>query len=210
VLQERDRIGMDLHDGIIQSIYAVGLRLEGAHEDVAADPGAARADIDRAIEELNDVIRDVRAYIFELRPAHLSDDLAGSLRALADEFRVNSLIETSVSMPEAMPALDDEQQLAIFHIAQEALINARKHANASQVALRLFANARTVTLEVSDNGSGFDVATEQGDEHRGLRNMVARARGAGGELQVGSGQRDGTVVRATFPLGVTGSSEGAG
>jgi signal transduction histidine kinase len=199
VVKERERIGMDLHDGIIQAIYAVGLSLDGAAEDVTADPDAARRALDDAIDRLNAVIRDVRSYIFELRPARLSEDLRQSLRDLAQDFQVNSLIETSLEVPDQLPPLREEQRRAIFHVAQEALVNARKHAKATQAAVVLRAVDGALELEVSDNGTGFDTSVERGDDHRGLRNMAARAHAAGGTIQFDSRPGAGTTVRAQFP-----------
>jgi signal transduction histidine kinase len=201
VLQERERIGMDLHDGIIQSIYAVGLGLDGAAEDVVADPEAARGAINQAIEQLDAVIRDVRSYILDLRPAHLTDDLGESLRNLATDFRANSLASVTVDIQPGLPVLSMGDRLALFHIAHEALVNARKHAQATALHLTLRPLSGGVRLEVRDNGSGFDPSLEMPEGHHGLRNMASRAAAAGGTLHVESAPERGTSVRIDLPLG---------
>lgn len=200
--RERQRIGMDLHDGIIQSIYAVGLNLEEAAVDVRENPDAVQARIDRAIEQLNDTIRDIRSYIFDLRPTRFSGDLAESLQALVQEFRVNSLVEVTLSVDPQAAAVDEEEALALFHIAQEALNNVRKHARASAVFVRLAREDGRICLEVRDNGAGFDPAEERPDDHRGLRNMASRASAAGATLRVESRPGEGTLVRVDAPAPV--------
>jgi two-component system sensor histidine kinase DevS len=193
--RERQRIGMDLHDGIIQSIYAVGLNLEEAAVDVREDPDAVQARIDKAIDQLNDTIRDIRSYIFELRPTRFSGDLPDSLQALVQEFRVNSLVDITLTVEEGLGGVNGEQAMALFHIAQEALNNVRKHARATAVTVRLGREDGGICLEVRDNGAGFDPAAPRSDDHRGLRNIASRAEAAGATLLVDSKPGEGTRVR---------------
>jgi len=194
VLRERERIGMDLHDGIIQSIYAVGLGLESVAEDMTDEPRLAREGLETAIEHLNGVIRDVRSYIFELRPAKLTEDIGASLTNLVEDFRVNSLIDASAQIAEPLPPLSETQRLGLFHVAKEALVNARKHADATSVNLSLGAIEGMIELHVRDNGRGFDLSPGLSAEHRGLLNMASRAREAGGTLSVESTPGSGTTV----------------
>ena len=198
--RERQRIGMDLHDGVIQAIYAVGLNLEAAADDVKEHPDEVRRRIDRAIDQLNDTIRDIRSYIFELRPARFSGDLTESLGGLAHEFRVNSLIETSIDVSPNLPPVSGEGGTALFHIAQEALNNIRKHARASTVDVGLHAEGGHVTLSITDNGDGFDAGHDFSEEHRGLRNMASRARAAGGTLSIDASPTKGTRIQVDIPV----------
>ena len=200
ILQERERIAMDLHDGIIQAIYAASLKLEGSSQDVASAPDEARSTINVVIENLDEVIRDVRSYILELRPAHPTDDLDASLHTLAEGFQANSLIDTTVIVAADLPVLTEDQRLAVFHIAQEALVNARKHSQASSLALHLGHGGGCVRLEVRDNGRGFDPAAELTEDHRGVRNMTTRAHGVRGTLDIESAPGSGTVIRLELPL----------
>jgi signal transduction histidine kinase len=201
VLRERERIGMDLHDGIIQSIYGVELGLESVEEDLEADVPAAKASLAAAIDQLNAVISDVRSYIFELRPAKLSYDLSEAMIKMVDEYRGATAARLVADIAPALPSLGEAQRLALFHIARDAVVNAHRHARAGRIDVSLHANVNTVRLEVRDDGVGFDVAEERGDHHRGLRNMEARARAAGGDVAIESAHGAGTTVRVDFPIG---------
>ena len=100
VLQERERIGQDLHDGIIQALYAVGLSLEDVGELMLDDPADAEARVERAIDAIHGTIRDIRNFIFGLRPELLEDvDLGGGLANLVDEFRRSTLLPTELVDP---------------------------------------------------------------------------------------------------------------
>ncbi len=139
VIDERERIGMDLHDGIIQGIYAVGLSLEDVPELMDDDPDEARARIERAIERLNLTIGDIRSFIFGLRPEMLDQaSLIAGLAALVDEFRVNTMVD--VEFVGADSGLDPgpDPTLQLLYIAREALSNIARHANATRalVAIR--------------------------------------------------------------------------
>ncbi len=192
--RERQRIAMDLHDGIIQSIYGAALNLEMAAEDVKPAPDEAIAQINTSIDQLNDTIRDLRSYILDLRPARYGGDLAGSLRNLVTEFRANSLIEASLELDPHLASLTEDQEAAVFHIVQEALNNARKHSRATQVTLSVRQAGGTVRLEIADNGSGFDPGRPLAEESRGMRNMLSRATSVGGMLRVETAPGAGTSV----------------
>ena len=198
--RERQRIAMDLHDGIIQSIYAVGLTLEAAAEDVTKSPQEAEASINRSIDQLSDVIRDLRSYILDLRPARYGGHLADSLQNLAVEFRANTLIDVDLQIATNIPTLSVDQETAIFHVAQEALNNARKHARAACVGVSLMADAEDVTLTVHDDGAGFDAGSHRSEDHNGLRNMSARARSCGGDVGIETSPGAGTTIRLRIPI----------
>lgn len=195
VLQERERFGMDLHDGIIQSIYAVGLTLEEAENRIDNDPREAETRVQQAIHSLNDVIRDIRNYILDLRPQRFQGrDLARGLEELARELRANTFLTVNLNCDALEPnLLTPEQTVEILHIAQEALTNIRKHARASVVALDLIRDADAVVLEIQDNGAGIDVTRQDGSGH-GLKNMRERARALGGDLRIEPGETGGTRV----------------
>src|SRR5512145_3510572 len=118
VLEERERIGMDLHDGIIQAIYGVGLSLEGTLHIIEESPVEAKERIQHSIDGLNQAIRDLRAYILDLRPRQMGNDgLMSGLRRLATEFRANSLTEVVLMGPDSeLVDLSASQALALFHI----------------------------------------------------------------------------------------------
>ncbi|MBE7436441.1 MAG: GAF domain-containing sensor histidine kinase [Anaerolineales bacterium] len=204
VLEERNRIGMDLHDGIIQSIYGVGLGLEGAKHLVIEDSDEAKAKIDHAIEGLNQAIRDLRAYILDLRPRQLGNDgLMNGIKRLITEYRANTFSEVLFTSPESeMKELTQAQSLALFHICQEALANSAKHAKAKNVRISLWTTEDRALLEINDDGKGFDVEKMSTFIGHGLANMQTRARSSGGDVDITSIQGEGTTVLAWVPRGI--------
>ncbi|KAA0265048.1 MAG: GAF domain-containing protein [Chloroflexi bacterium] len=204
VLEERNRIGMDLHDGIIQSIYGVGLGLEGAKHLVIEDTDEAKAKIDHAIEGLNQAIRDLRAYILDLRPRQLGNDgLMNGIKRLITEYRANTFSEVLFTSPESeMKELTQAQSLALFHICQEALANSAKHAKAKNVRISLWTTEDRALLEINDDGKGFDVEKMSTFIGHGLANMQTRARSSGGDVDITSIQGEGTTVLAWVPRGI--------
>ncbi len=202
VLEERQRIGMDLHDGIIQSIYAVGLNLEYIHAQLAdGEIAEARERLRGAVEALNATIRDIRAYILDLRPRRFEgDNLVLGLERLLAEFRANTLMAVEFAAdPAADHALWPEARLALFLIAQEALSNAAKHSRASRVDVRLLEGGNEVTLSLRDNGRGFQPEQVERRVGHGLMNMADRAATFGGEVVILSPEGQGTEVRVRIP-----------
>ncbi|HJS20111.1 MAG TPA: GAF domain-containing protein [Anaerolineales bacterium] len=201
VLEERERIGMDLHDGIIQAIYGVGLSLEGALHSIDTSPADAKERIQHSIDGLNQAIRDLRAYILDLRPRQMGNDgLMTGLRRLATEFRANSLTEVVLTGPEPdLIDLPGSQALALFHICQETLANAAKHAKAKKVEISLWSAEDRVLMEIHDNGRGFDMDTLNLNIGHGLANMMTRAQSAGGDVDISSVPGEGTTILAWVP-----------
>ncbi len=200
VLEERERIGMDLHDGIIQDIYAVGLTLEHARLLMNENLHGARQRVEQAINDLNSTIRDIRAYILDLRPRKLHEEnLVDGLRRLIAEFRANTLIETNLRAPSQSLKLPQSQAVALFHICQESLANVGKHSFARHVDIALWTTSDRVLLEIQDDGHGFDLSTTKLTLGHGLSNMQTRARNAGGDLEVTSEIGEGTTVLVWVP-----------
>jgi signal transduction histidine kinase len=197
-LEERERIGMDMHDGVMQSIYAVGLNLEDCVERVDEAPEEVKTNLEHAIDVLNEVIKDIRSYIFDLRPrVSVVADLPEAIRHLVDDLRVNTLIQTSLVIDGQMSdQMSQDQALALFHITQEALNNVAKHSGASAVSVHLAATHSGVAVEVEDNGAGFDSEADQAHEHHGLRNMRDRARSVRATFSLTGRPGEGTKVRA--------------
>ncbi len=200
VLEERERIGMDLHDGIIQDIYAVGLTLEHARLLLNDNPQGSRQRIEQAVSDLNSTIRDIRAYILDLRPRKLHEEnLADGLLRLIAEFRANTLVEVTLQRPQQDLHMSQTQAVALFHICQEALANAGKHSHAHHVNVSLWSTNERVLLEISDDGRGFDQETTRLTLGHGLSNMLTRARNAGGDLEVSSEVGQGTTILVWVP-----------
>ncbi len=201
VLEERDRIGMDLHDGIIQSIYGVGLVLEHARLLAKEEPDKSAERIQQAINSLNHTIRDIRSYILDLRPRQFGDEnLLDGLRRLVMEFRINTLAEASLNgTPEDLRDIPQSHALALFHICQEALANAAKHAHAKKVDINLWTSPERVMLEIRDNGRGFETENMSMNLGHGLSNMHTRAHHVGGDVEITSAIGDGTSILAWVP-----------
>jgi len=200
IVEERERIGRDLHDGIIQSLYAVGLSLEDLPDLMEESPDEASARVDRAIESLNLTIRDIRNFIFGLRPELLEQaDIESSLVALADEFRLNTMVDIELLVGSSMPDLPAEERLELLQIARESLSNIARHSRATRATLVLDASADGLVLRVQDNGRGFDPAAVRGPSHQGLANMRGRARALGGDLVIESEHGAGTRIIVRLP-----------
>ena len=204
ILEERERIGIDLHDGIIQSIYAVGLTLEHSRyllDD--KDVPASRERLGEAIDGLNMIIKDIRNYIMDLRPERFQGtDLSTALARLTREFQANTLAEVDLDYDARLNGqLDERTAVTAFHIVQEALANAAKHAAATHLDVNVRSEDSTILLKIRDNGRGF---TQDDTDRRlghGLSNMALRARAIGGELSVSSAPGEGTEVVAELPFG---------
>lgn len=195
-LEERDRIAMDLHDGIIQAVYAVTLHLEDVSERLSEPSQEVKSDLVRAMDDLDRVIKDIRGYIFDLRP-RVSEvaDLPDALKQLVDNVRVNTLINVDLRISEPFVVHGSQAEaLALFHIAQEALNNVMKHSHAASVRVALLSGSGSVTLEIEDNGAGFDTTVSMGDK-QGFRNMMDRARSVGAEFHCTSSPGNGTLIR---------------
>jgi signal transduction histidine kinase len=201
VLEERERIGMDLHDGVIQSIYAVGLTLEHARLLLGEEPEQTRKRINQSIEDLNSTIRDLRAFIMDMRPRQLyEENLMEGLQRLVNEFQANSLVETTLNGPsDGLENLPDAHAIALFHICQEALANIAKHAQASKVEILVWTTTDRVLMEVQDDGRGFDPGQVRVTLGHGISNMQTRARNVGGDLEITTEPGEGTTIMAWMP-----------
>jgi len=202
VMEERERIGMDLHDGIIQSIYAVGLALDYARMEVDSNPAKALLKLEQAIEGLNSTIRDIRTYIMDLRPRQFrGENLKESLQRLIDETQANTRLNISLTGPEnGVLVLPTPTAKAFFHISQEALANIAKHAQAHQVKIDLWTASGRVMLEISDDGVGFNPQKMHMALGHGLANMVTRAHKVGGDIEINSEPGKGTSILAWAPV----------
>ncbi|MBI5053392.1 MAG: GAF domain-containing sensor histidine kinase [Chloroflexi bacterium] len=202
IVEERQRIGMDLHDGVIQSIYAVGLQLEFIRALIEdGDSKQAHDRLGAAIEALNHTIRDIRSYILDLHPHQFQgDDLEVGVRRLVAEFKANSLIVTDLEIDsDVCQAVSPEARLAIFQITQEALANVAKHSHATRVKLQIFPNGESLKMSVEDNGVGLPLDGGVRRMGHGLNNMAQRARTIGGALEVNSEQGNGTRIDVRVP-----------
>lgn len=199
VIEERNRIRMDLHDGVMQSLYGVGLLLEDVADRLAEEPEEAKVQLFRSVDRLNAAIADLRAYVLGLRPITATDrPLSESLALLAEQARSNALIDVQVDIDgEPSRRLDRQRREAAYYIAADALGNVARHARARHAWVRLFAEDGKVVLEISDDGVGFQF--DEDVTGHGLHNMRERAFAMGGTLAVESTAGHGARVRLELP-----------
>jgi len=199
VLEERQRIRMDLHDGVMQSLYGVGLLLEDVADRLASEPEDSKVQLLRAVDRLNAAIADLRGYVLGLKPVEASDQpLGDSLKLLAEQARSNALIEVDVNVStEAADALGHARREAAYYIAADALGNIARHARARHAWVELFRRDGKVVLEIRDDGVGFFVETSS--TGHGLHNMRERAFAVGGTVTVASKPGAGARVRLEMP-----------
>lgn len=201
IIEERSRIGMDLHDGVIQSIYAVGLTLESVRLLMARDQAKATDLLDRAVDGLNDAIRDIRNFIMDLRPHRFSGDLKQAVGRLVREFQANTMIPVALTWPvEDLSTLPLPAARTLFLTTQEALANIARHARAANVNIALEQHHNHLLLTVHDNGRGFDAAAQSQVVGHGLANMRARAEELKGAFDLDSEPGQGTTLRLKVPL----------
>ncbi len=202
ILQERERIGMNLHDGIIQSIYAIGLMLEDTqHRLQTSKPEESAAGINHAIRGLNEVIRDIRNYILDLRPQRFQGrDLYGGLEELMRDLKANSFLDVELSAENEALAVSPEYTVEILHIVQEALTNVRKHARATKVRINLAGDADGLRLGIEDNGSGIPAGALAHPSGNGLSNIRERIKNLHGSVHFSGRETGGTRIILSIPL----------
>jgi PAS domain S-box-containing protein len=200
ILEERERFARDLHDSIIQSIYAAGLSLDNLKADIPLTDETLRAQIELSLKSLANVITDIRNYIFDLRPQAVRDKgLKVRLEGLVRELQVNTplLIQAEIS-PEINACLNEVQASHVFHICHEALANVARHAKARQVQLSLTRKEEMVIVRVEDDGIGFELPSEINPGHHGLANIQTRVAQLAAHLDLESVPRQGTRLTVTF------------
>jgi signal transduction histidine kinase len=198
VLDDRERIAKELHDGAIQSLFAVGMGLQVTAQ-LSGDPRMEER-LEKASEEVDRVIRDLRNYIFGLRPGILADrQLDQALRHLAEDFQTRSGVTTVIDVDERVAAELASRAGDVVQLAREALSNVVRHADAATCRLSLIRRDGNALLEIDDDGKGFDPETDKGTG-QGLRNLGERAASMGGEMAIASTPGQGATVHITIPL----------
>lgn len=202
VLEERERIGMDLHDGVIQSLYSLGLTLDYVKAILEEDSKESMEKLNFATDGINSTIVDIRTYISDLRPRQMQENLSfkENLEVLLQEFRNNSQISADIQDDiEGQLELNYHNTLTLFRIAQESLSNTARHSKAQNIELRLWEEESQIYLEIIDNGEGFNIDKTEANLGHGLANMQRRTRKAGGGIQIDSSPGNGTKVIAWVP-----------
>ncbi|HKQ00575.1 MAG TPA: GAF domain-containing sensor histidine kinase [Actinomycetes bacterium] len=197
VLEDRERIAKELHDGAIQALFAVGMNLQGSA--LLASDSELRDRLQNAVEELDRVIRDLRNYIFGLRPGILADrQLDQAVQGLVQEFGQRTGVLTIAEVDPQVAADLGGRAADVIQLAREALSNVSRHAQAATCRVSLYRDEAGGVLEIDDDGRGFDPAAAAGTG-QGLGNLRARAEGLGGRAEIHSTPGQGTRVRITIP-----------
>ena len=204
IVDERDRISRDLHDSVIQAIYAQTLALDDVPDLVEEDPDEARRRVDEAIDALHAVIRDVRNFIFGLRPVLLeSGDLAEGIRQLTTELERNGGVDVSVEVSDPgdqIGSLPIETVVQLLTITREALSNVARHAGAATCRVALSLDDVRLRLAIEDDGRGLRGAAGVERGHQGMANMRARTEALGGTFDASGDAASGTRIIVTIPV----------
>jgi signal transduction histidine kinase len=208
VIEERSRLARELHDSVTQSIYGVTLFAEAARQQMAAQepPGSGGLpdQVNSLISRVRDValqaLKEMRLLVYELRPPALEQDgLVGGIQQRLDAVEGRVGIHTRL-VYEQKPVMSIEQEEALYRITIEALNNILKHAHASEVVVRIETHDKCVSLEISDNGEGFDPGEIQSMGGLGLIGIRERVVRMGGELAIESEIGKGTCIRVNTPI----------
>ncbi len=205
VLQEREELARNLHDNVIQMLFAVGLSLDVCRRMLDGMQGSrVRKQLERAVGDLNAVIKDVRSYLKGAQPSYMIPGrLAASLKKVTATLNRAGMIRYRLTIdPAAVGRLTPEQSAHLFYIAAEAMGNCLRHSGGREVAVSLRMHQQRVCLNIRDDGSGLrDAATER--HGQGLANMRKRAEQLGAHLRIDSLTSGGTRVHLDVPGGAS-------
>jgi len=206
--EERARLSRDLHDGISQWLVSIKLQIEAALIRIKGSPEqavAARATFHKTASQINDVLAEVRRISHALRPAILDDlGLTAAIEHLCSEWRAATAEHAGAELvfesEGELASLSDVANTVLFRVAQEALTNVARHAQAQHIVVRLLGAKTFVMLQVEDDGKGFDLAQVSQHPRRGigLSNMQERIEAVGGQLSLDS-TAAGTKLVAVIP-----------
>ena len=198
--EERERLSQDLHDNLLQSLYAVGMGLELTGQRIQRISRTNAKRLEESVSQLNHVIREVRAFISDVQPpVVLEQSVADALRTLAASFIATGVGEIGVTVDDEVSLqLSPEQRTHVLAIAKEALSNSIRHTKADKRLVTLRRQGTTIRLQVIDNGHGFRPSGRR-TQGMGLQNMRARARKLRGRIAITSVLSRGTTVTLTIP-----------
>ena len=195
ILEERERSGMDLHDGIIQSLYAIGM-----HLDLMRQIGPVKAEeLHGTIDNLNSVIEDIRRYIMDLKaPSYKT--LYECFNDMVHRLHVPPSIHVEINAPHHQPPFLPSTFEAISQIAFEALSNAVRHAHADHIRISTVQDQNRFQVRIADDGRGFELDAALARDGLGLRNIAQRAQLYGGQVDIKTAPGEGTVLTVTLPV----------
>ena len=197
LMEERERIGMELHDGIIQSLYAIGMQLQLtrlSHElpgDVLGAP----------VKDLDTVIEDIRRYILNLKvSSYTQQTVSAALNDLVARSHIPATLKVVIDAPDRLPPFAPPVFEAVCQIGFEALSNVIRHSNAQHASIKVIQTERSFQLVIEDDGQGFDLHDATEHHGLGLRNIQQRARIHGGSIGIETAPNKGTRLTITVPV----------
>lgn len=205
--QERTRLAREVHDGPAQALSNAIFQVEVVQRLLDRDELAARQELQQLRNVLTRELRGVRAYLSQLRPPLLADlGLSGAIREAASQTEATTNVPVAVELADEIDNLPETVEVVALRVIQEALQNARKHAEASAIRIRMTKDGNAWAVEVRDDGKGFDADDPpvSGRRHFGLQFMRERAELIGARFEVRSSPNLGTAVRMTIPPGAMG------
>ncbi len=203
IIEERRRIAREIHDGVAQSLGYLNLKTKSVSDSVSSQ------NIVQALTELNDIRRvvqdtydDIRESIDQLSTEMRSLSIIPALATAIREFGSNNSIKVQFDVPRAFPKLSPVAELQLLRITQEALTNVRRHAQATEVEVKLESIGDEVEMLVKDNGQGFNLADleESPPGYHGLNIIRERAEGLGGAVTISTAPGEGTAVMVSLPI----------
>jgi len=204
---ERSRLAREVHDGPAQALSNAIFQVEVVQRLLDRDEKLAREELRQLRDVLTRELKGVRAYLSQLRPPLLADlGLTGAIAEAAKQIETALNVPVGVDLEEGVDALPETVEIVALRVVQEALQNARKHAQPSRIRIRMARDESGWTVEVRDDGRGFDAedSAVSGRRHFGLQFMRERAELIGARFEVRSSPNLGTAVRMTIPPGAMG------
>ena len=200
ISRERNRMARELHDTLAHTLSALSVQLETVRAYWEVDPTVVQPMLDKALAATRSGLQETRRALKSLRASPLDDlGLSLALRQLATETAQRANLHLDLSVPEHLPFLTPAVEQCIYRVAQEATANAVHHANAHRLTVQL-AYDGGVSLQVSDDGRGFDPRQAESAGHFGLSGMRERAQLVGGDLSISSQPGEGTTIQLTIAL----------
>lgn len=197
LLEERERISMELHDGVIQSLYGVGMQIDLIRLNSSGAPATQLVNV---VNSLNDVIEDIRSYIMHLRTSYNGGTMLECVLRVKNRLHIPEKVDLILNVPDEKPPFTPVVFESICLILMEAISNAVRHAHATKIQIAMGVEGNQFVMTISDDGKGFD--TDEPDYKRGLglRNMEERAQLYGGHVTVTSRPNEGTQATITVPV----------
>lgn len=200
ISRERNRMARELHDTVAHTLSGLTVQLETVKAYWDVDSCAAQAMLDKSLEATRSGLQETRRALKSLRASPLDDlGLGLALRRMVESAAKRANLSLDLEVPEQIPALSPDLEQAIYRVAQEAVANVTHHANAQNLKVQLtFNGQKNISLQVQDDGLGFEVRPDDNSDHFGLPGMQERAQLVGGKLTIDSQSGKGTTVRLSI------------